>query len=216
MASTKHYERKVSVTIPDVQLRLRQNLESSLGEKARFIEPLRWDEFGLAIEIDRQDSQAVFAELKDASAFKFNMLVDLTAVDWLDKRSERFEVVYQLLSLTYGHRLCVKIRVPEKNPELPSVRPLWHSAWFMEREVFDFYGITFPGNGDMRRILMYDEFVGYPLRKDYPVRAKQPRIPLRIPELRNTADDMRREQLVSLPSRRGVQQPVDKSEVPSE
>ena len=66
------------------------------------------------------------------------------------------------------------------------------------------------GNGDMRRILMYEEFVGYPLRKDYPVRAKQPRIPLRIPELRNTSADMHRQQLVSLPvggSRSGNQKP---------
>jgi NADH-quinone oxidoreductase subunit C len=201
MASSKSYERKVEVTLPEVQVRLQSALEAELAGKFQLCQSLRWDEYGLAISIATADVKQIFAILKDGAKFKFNMLVDLTAVDWLDQKENRFEVVYQLLSLTHMHRLCVKVGVSEKSPELESVRPLWDSAWFMEREVFDFFGIKFNGNGDMRRILMYDEFQGYPLRKDYPVRAKQPRIPLRVPELRNTSADMHREQLVALPTR---------------
>jgi len=204
MASTKFYDRKVNVTLPDTQVRLQSALELELSGKFQFCESLKWDEYGLAVTIPATNLRDFFAVLKDGAKFKFNMLVDLTAVDWMDEKENRFEVVYQLLSLTHMHRLCVKVGVSEKSLEIESVRPLWDSAWFMEREVFDLFGIKFAGNGDMRRILMYDEFVGHPLRKDYPVRAKQPRIPLRVPELRNTSADMKKDQLVSLPARRGT------------
>ncbi len=214
MASTKPYERKVEVTLPQVQVSLRSALETELPGKFQFSESLRWDEYGLAIVVDASNLTQVFTALKEGPKFKFNMLVDLTAVDWLDQKEKRFEVVYQLLSLTHMHRLCVKVAVSEDKPEIDSVRPLWDSAWFMEREVFDLFGIKFAGNGDMRRIIMYDEFQGHPLRKDYPVRAKQPRIPLRIPELRNTSADMNRDQLVALPTRRATA--VDPKTVPTE
>jgi len=204
MASTKFYDRKVDVTLPDTQVRLQSALELEISGKFQFCESLRWDEYGLAVTIPATNLRDFFAVLKDGAKFKFNMLVDLTAVDWMDEKENRFEVVYQLLSLTHMHRLCVKVGVSEKSLEIESVRPLWDSAWFMEREVFDLFGIKFAGNGDMRRILMYDEFVGHPLRKDYPVRAKQPRIPLRVPELRNTSADMKKDQLVSHPARRGT------------
>lgn len=214
MASTKPYERKVQVILPEVQVRLQSALEAELEGKFQFTESLRWDEYGLAIVVAASNLTHVFSALKEGSKFKFNMLVDLTAVDWLDQKEERFEVVYQLLSLTHMHRLCVKVAVSEDKPEIDSVRPLWDSAWFMEREVFDLFGIKFAGNGDMRRIIMYDEFQGHPLRKDYPVRAKQPRIPLRVPELRNTSADMNRDQLVALPTRRAAA--VDPKTVPTE
>jgi NADH-quinone oxidoreductase subunit C len=203
MASSKHYERKVEFSLPEVQTQLKLALESDLSGKFELCQSLRWDEYGLAITIKASDITEVFEILKNGSKFKFNMLVDLTAVDWLDRKENRFEVVYQLLSLTHMHRLCVKVSVSESKTEISSVRPLWDSAWFMEREVFDMYGITFAGNGDMRRIIMYDEFQGHPLRKDYPVRGKQPRVQLRVPELRNTSQDMHRDQLVALPTRRG-------------
>ncbi|MCB0345182.1 MAG: NADH-quinone oxidoreductase subunit C, partial [Bdellovibrionales bacterium] len=143
---------------------------------------------------------------RDAPKLAYNMLIEVTAVDWLDKREPRFDVVYQLLSLEHLHRLCIRIEVDEDKPEVDSVVSLWPTANFLEREVWDMYGISFAGHGDLRRILMYDEFVGHPLRKDYPLRGKQPRVPLRIPELRNTAPDMVRSELVSLPSRRREEQ----------
>lgn len=189
--------------IPEVQRKLTENLREIFGERISFVRPHAWRDFGLTIETSSTANLEVFRVLRDDPRFLFNMLIDVTAVDWLDQQERRFDVVYQLLSLTHHHRLCVKISVSEEQPEVDSVRPLWNAANFLEREVWDMYGIKFRGHGDLRRILMYDEFVGHPLRKDYPLRGKQPRVPLRIPELRNTSADMFREELVSLPARPG-------------
>ncbi len=131
----------------------------------------------------------------------FNLLVDITAVDWMDSRESRFEVVYQLLSLSKLWRLTVSVPVSESAPEVPSVVSLWAGANFLEREVWDMFGIRFAGHPDLRRILMYEEFVGHPLRKDYPVQGKQPRIPLRAPEVENTARRMVRPDLVTIRTR---------------
>jgi len=139
-----------------------------------------------------------FRLLKLDSELAFNMFVDVTAVDWMDERDERFEVVYHLLSISTHYRLRVKVDLPESAAKLPSVSHLWAGANFLEREVFDMYGVEFEGHPDMRRILMYDEFKGYPLRKDYPVQGKQPRIQLRAPEVENTARHMHRSELVQI------------------
>lgn len=136
--------------------------------------------------------------LKSDPALRFNMLVDITAVDWLDARDERFEVVYQFLSIPNLYRLCIKVPVPETRPEVVSLTSLWSGANFMERETWDMYGVVFTGNTDLRRLLLYEEFQGHPLRKDYPVQGKQPRIRLRYPEVRNTAVDMQRPPLVQI------------------
>ncbi len=118
----------------------------------------------------------------DADA-RLDFLVDLTAVDLLGmaklpETHPRFEVVYHLRSMTSGERLRVKARLadPEdgSNPALASVYDLWRSADWMERETYDMYGIKFTGHPDLRRILMYEEFIGYPLRKDYPKEKRQP------------------------------------------
>jgi NADH-quinone oxidoreductase subunit C len=135
---------------------------------------------------------------KNSTKLAFNLLSDLTAVDWMDLRDDRFEVVYQLMSLGKLWRLTVKVAVSESSPEVASVVSLWAGASFLEREVWDMFGIRFEGHPDLRRILMYEEFVGHPLRKDYPVQGKQPRIPLRAPEVENTARQMSRPDLVTI------------------
>jgi NADH-quinone oxidoreductase subunit C len=135
---------------------------------------------------------------KNSSILALNLLSDITAVDWMDLRDDRFEVVYQLLSLSKVWRLTVKVAVSESDPEVASAVPLWAGANFLEREVWDMFGIRFKGHPDLRRILMYEEFVGHPLRKDYPVQGKQPRIPLRAPEVENTARRMSRPDLVTI------------------
>jgi NADH-quinone oxidoreductase subunit C len=110
--------------------------------------------------------------LRDDTATKFEMLSDVCAVDYLP-RVPRFEVVYHLYSVAKNHRLRVKALV-EENASVPSVTALWESANWMEREVWDLYGIRFDGHPDLRRILLYDEFEGHPLRKDYPKERRQP------------------------------------------
>ena len=106
--------------------------------------------------------------------FEFGMLADLTAVDYLGQ-NPRFEVVYHLNSLERSVRLRVKIPVPE-GEEVDTLTGLWPIANWLEREVWDMFGIKFRNHPDLRRLLMYDEFEGHPLRKDYPINKRQPRV----------------------------------------
>lgn len=202
MSSHKKYLRKsrtkATYELPESQKVLQEKISKLSGVVAE--DPLAWSH-GLCVRVAATDALELFEKLK-SEEFAFEMLVDVTAVDYLDSRDSRFEVVYQLMSISNNQRLCVKISAEEDSPSVPSLCGLWRSANFMEREVFDMFGINFEGHPDQRRILMYDEFVGHPLRKDYPVRGKQPRVQLRIPELRNTSADLRKEELVSLPVRR--------------
>jgi NADH-quinone oxidoreductase subunit C len=111
--------------------------------------------------------------LKQDPQLRFDFLMDLTAVDhW--KRKPRFELVYHLYSRSTNARLRLKAPVDGSSPEAPSVTPLWPAANWYEREVFDMFGIRFRGHPDLRRILMYEEFQGHPLRKDYPIDKRQP------------------------------------------
>lgn len=118
---------------------------------------------------------AVLQLLRDSKELDFDMLIDVTAVDHLGE-TPRFEVVYHLLSLQHNHRVRIKARVEEASPELDTADGLYASAGWMEREVFDMYGIRFRGHPDLRRILLYSEFEGHPLRKDYPKERRQPLI----------------------------------------
>lgn len=106
--------------------------------------------------------------------FGFDMLVDITAVDYLeyDGATDRFGVIYCLLNTTTGERLILKTYVNDPEPTVASVQPLWRGADWMEREVYDMFGIMFEGHPDLRRILMPDEFTAYPLRKDYPLKGR--------------------------------------------
>ncbi len=106
---------------------------------------------------------------------RFALLAELGATDYLGYPGwtrARFEVHYVLLNLDTAERLVIKTGVDDPKPELPSAVPLWLGADWMEREVFDMYGITFTGHPDLRRILMPDEFTAFPLRKDYPLRGR--------------------------------------------
>lgn len=150
------------------------------------------------VSVARAKMTDFFQILRLDTELLFDFFVSVTAVDWMDKRENRFEMVYHLMSLSFGYRLRVKVAVDESKPEVDSLVTLWPGANFMEREVWDMYGIAFKGHPDLRRILMYEEFVGYPLRKDYPVQGKQPRIRLRAPEVQNTATQMNRPSLVQI------------------
>jgi NADH-quinone oxidoreductase subunit C len=128
------------------------------------------------IVVDPQQLFSSMQKLRDQLGMTF--LVDLTAVDYLG-REPRFEVVYHLRNMKTGWRLRVKAQLAEPEdetayPTIASVAPLWAGANWFEREVWDLYGIKFEGHPDLRRILMYEEFVGHPLRKDYPKEKRQP------------------------------------------
>lgn len=125
--------------------------------------------------------------LREAPPAQMNMLSDLTAVDY-PERDPRFEVVIHLHSLHHGHRLRLKTRVGDRTGEdvkVDSISDLWGSANWMERECYDMFGIQFVGHPDLRRILLYPEFVGHPLRRDYPADRIQPLVEYRPEETNN-------------------------------
>ena len=130
------------------------------------------------VVIERDRILEVAGFLRDDRSLDFDMLVDLTAVDHLGRRdgerTPRFEVVYHLYSISKNHRLRVKLGVDPDVGEVDSVVPVWPAANWAEREVFDLYGIVFRDHPDLRRILLYEEFEGHPLRKDYPKTRRQP------------------------------------------
>ena len=125
------------------------------------------------IVVARDRAPEILRALRDEDDFQFDFLSDLTAVDW-DQRQPRFEVIYNLNSLTKKHRLRVKVGIDGADAWAYSVMDLWKAADWLEREAYDMFGIEFRGHPDLRRILLYDAFVGYPLRKDYDYQKRQP------------------------------------------
>lgn len=151
-----------------------QNIQDKLGAKILSASEPQGDH---VIMLDRAGLRDSFRQLKDDPELSFDFLSDITAVDYWQRQEPRFEVVYQLVSLANRRRLRVRVGVPESDPVVDSLTPLWSGANFLEREVWDLYGIRFNDHPDLRRILLYDEFNGHPLRKDYPVNLCQPRVP---------------------------------------
>ena len=130
--------------------------------------------------VSRESLVEILHYCRDLPALGFDMLTDLTAVDYLKfpgrEDGPRFEVVYHLYSLAHNRRLRVKVRVEEDDAVVPTAVPLWPIANWLEREVWDMFGVRFDGHPDLRRLLLYEEFVGHPLRKDYPINRRQPLI----------------------------------------
>ena len=115
--------------------------------------------------------------LKTDRELDYDYLMDLSAVDCLQLgKPHRFEVVYHLFSLGRKHRVRIKVPAPAQNPEVDSVVSLWPVANWFEREVWDMFGVKFRGHPNLKRILMYEEFKGHPLRRDYPIQKRQPLI----------------------------------------
>jgi NADH-quinone oxidoreductase subunit C len=129
------------------------------------------------LQLAHDDLFHVVHRLKDE--FAFDLLLDVTAVDW-PLRTPRFDVVYHFYSTQHRDRVRIKTVVDFTEPVIDSLTPLYGSANFMERECHDMYGIVFRGNPDMRPILLYEGFVGHPLRKDYRKEDEQPLVPYRM------------------------------------
>ncbi len=113
--------------------------------------------------------------LRDDPDCLFDFAMDLTGVDYLGE-TPRFEVVYHLFSLEKKHRVRIKARVGEEDPTIDSVSSVWPGLNFYEREAYDMYGIVFRNHPNLKRILLYEDFVGHPLRKDYPKTKRQPTV----------------------------------------
>lgn len=124
--------------------------------------------------IEKSSVPEVLEMLKTDDRAKMNLLRNISCVDY-DHRVPRFEVAYILYSIQKKHMLMVRTPVQEDDTTVPTVSHLYKCARWIEREVYDMYGIDFDGHPDMRRVLMYEEFEGYPLRKDYPKQKGQPR-----------------------------------------
>jgi NADH-quinone oxidoreductase subunit C len=145
------------------------------GDETAVLEPNSW--------------HAVAKFLRDDPRAAMNMLVDLTAVDF-PERDPRFDVVAHFCSLTLGHRIRLKARIGNAagSASIATLTDLWASANWMERECFDLFGVVFSGHPDLRRILLYPEFEGHPLRKDYPADRIQPLLPYRdVPNIDKVA-----------------------------
>jgi len=130
------------------------------------------------VVIKREHLLEVCAFLRNDPELDFKMPIDVCGVDYLGHKEPRFEVVYHLFSVTHRARLRLKVEVDEDDATVPSVIGIWRGVDWFERECWDMYGIRFEGHPELKRILMYEEFEGHPLRKDYPQRGYQPLMPM--------------------------------------
>ncbi len=132
------------------------------------VEGAKFDRDEMSIYVERSAIREACALLKSDPQCQFNALADITCVDWYPSEP-RFEVIYHLLSIPKKERVRLKVRLNEASPAIESLTSLWPGANYFEREVFDLFGIRFTGHPYLRRILMPEDWEGYPLRKDYPV-----------------------------------------------
>lgn len=131
-----------------------------------------------AVTVKPAHLREVLTWMRDEDSIRTDWVMDIGGVDYLgypddDDREWRYEVVYQLRSAPHGHRFRVKAAVSETDPSVPSIWDLWGIANWMEREVWDLFGIRFADHPNLRRIMCHDEFQGHALRKDYPINKRQ-------------------------------------------
>ena len=158
----------MAVDLEKLQELLRNKMGEYFGEKILGIELSAQGE--LAMTVERDVIVDVCTRLRDDAGFQFNFCSYITAVDRSALgREPRYEVIYELYSIPKTHRLRVKAGVPEDDPTIDSLFPVWKAADWMEREAFDMFGIIFRGHPDLRRILMPEDWEGHPLRKDFPL-----------------------------------------------
>lgn len=141
-------------------IKLREKFASSVVEVVEF----RGE---VTVTVKKSDIIPVLSFLKQS--LQYNLLTDVTAVDYLGKKEDRFMMVYQLYSIPVKDRLRIKAAVSEDDCSIQSATQVWQTANWLEREVYDLFGIVFENHPDLRRILMTDDWVGHPLRKDYPL-----------------------------------------------
>lgn len=156
-------------SLPDVVQSLQERYAADL---------LGWNPARDMLEITVRPAalENVARHLRDTPGLDFNYLMDQTAVDWLGHRDVRFELVYHFFSLAHKRYVRVLSPVTEEHAEAVTLSRLFKAADWYEREIHEMYGIRFAGHHDLRKLLMYPEFKGYPLRKDYSMKGRQPLI----------------------------------------
>jgi len=125
----------------------------------------------VSVTVAKERVREIMELLHDNDDYCFSHLQDLCGVDHLGRKEPRFEVVYQLYSIRHRHAIRIKAEVPEGDPKIDSVVPIWDGANWHERECYDLFGIAFTGHPDLRRILLPEDWEGHPLRKDYPLQS---------------------------------------------
>jgi NADH/F420H2 dehydrogenase subunit C len=128
----------------------------------------------LAITLDRSVAVRACTALRDDPRTRFDFCMDVCGVDWLESRETRFDVVLHLYSTAHNHRVRVIFPVPEEDPTIATLIGVWKATNWFEREVYDMFGIQFTGHPWLKRILCHDDFVGFPLRKDYDATLRHP------------------------------------------
>ncbi|HYY24367.1 MAG TPA: NADH-quinone oxidoreductase subunit C [Candidatus Udaeobacter sp.] len=142
----------------DVYTRLEQQFPGKVSDfKGEVQEPYCKVEPSAIVEVCRF--------LRDDPALKFEVLSDLTALDW--PKEEKIQIVYHLYSYAQKHQTVLKVDLPRDNPKIATTEAIWKVANWFEREVYDLFGVIFEGHSDLRRIMLPEDWVGYPLRKDY-------------------------------------------------
>jgi NADH-quinone oxidoreductase subunit C len=160
----------MSVTLPDKESVLREKADhpavaAILGLNPEALTDARWDRDELTLTVARE---AIVAAAQAVQQAGYNFLEDVTAVDWLPA-SPRFQISYHILSHKLKERIRLRVMVDEASASLDTITGVWPSANYFEREIFDLFGVRFDGHPNLRRIMMPEEWEGYPLRKDYPV-----------------------------------------------
>ena len=150
----------MSITVNDLEKTVNSGLATAIRKSE-----IKFDQ--LFIDVNNEDLSSTILFLKTNIKCKFKQLIDITAVDYPEKE-ERFKIVYLLLSHENNLRIVINTKVEEKK-SIPSITKIFPSANWMEREVFDMYGVSFKDHPDLRRILTDYGFEGYPLRKDFPL-----------------------------------------------
>ena len=129
------------------------------------VRDFKGDVFEPCLNVEKEDIVEICRFLRTAQSFSFEVLSNLTAVDW--PKEEKIQVVYHLFSYPHRHQIVLKVDLPRDNPKIATVEGQWKVANWFEREVYDLFGVIFNGHSDLRRILMPEDWVGYPLRKDF-------------------------------------------------
>ena len=137
-------------------------LQAQFGESVGALSETKGDRF---VVVKREKIVEVCAYLKNTAGLEFDYCQDITAIDWPARKV--IEVVFHVYSLVHRHGLVLKVETDRENPSIATVEGVWKAATWLEREIYDLFGVNFTGHSDLRRIMMPDDWVGHPLRKDY-------------------------------------------------